>query len=240
MNNWKHPSQLSELKSNDVHVWLFHLNCTPPYIKRFLPFLDDAERDRSERFVHFVHRKRFIVSHGFMRSVLALYLKTPAESLIFSKGEHGKPFLADHAHLHFNLSHSADIAMLAVSLHEVGMDVEYADRKNEWQKIVQRFYTHHEQSAIATLPEATQREAFFQVWARKESVMKVTGQGLYLNPSQFTVSVPPQHAALMSMPDQQDNAIHLQDIILPDFAHQYCACVAVNTQPDNVLTFLYG
>lgn len=39
-------------------------------------------------------------------------------------GEHGKPYLADHKEIHFNLSHSAAVVACTVSDVECGVDVE--------------------------------------------------------------------------------------------------------------------
>ena len=241
MNNWLSPAQFTALNPFDIHVWLFHVNTTPPSIKRFYPLLDVTEKERSERFVHFMHRKRFIAAHGFMRSVLALYTQCPAENLTFDKGEHGKPFLVGHSDCHFNLSHAQDIAMLAVAKQATGVDVEYSLRKNDWQKIMQRFFTESEQKKILALEPSQQQRAFFSVWTRKEAHMKVTGLGLHLAPGQFSVSVPPESAALLASIAQQNiSDWQMHDITLPVSARDYCACVSHVGTTTNLVTFLFS
>lgn len=241
MNDWQSPASFKPLNGNEIHVWLFHLNTTPPSIKRFYPLLSDDEKDRSERLVHFMHRKRFIAAHGFMRSVIARYVQQPAESLQFAKGNHGKPFLVNNIGLHFNLSHSQDIAMLAVARCDIGMDVECINRKHEWQKIMHRFYTESEQQKILALAEPLQQRAFYQVWTRKEAHMKVTGQGLHLAPGQFTVSVPPEPAVLLDTKNKQDvTQWSMCDITLPSSARDYCACVSLHGTPGPVVKFLFS
>ena len=50
----------------------------------------------------------------------------------FQTGPHGKPYLASAegpAPVHFNLSHTRDLLLIAVSDTEVGIDVEALDRK---------------------------------------------------------------------------------------------------------------
>ena len=241
MKNWLSPAQFTPLNEHDIHVWLFHVNTTAPAIKRFYPLLNAAEKERSERFVHFMHRKRFIAAHGFMRSVLALYTQQAAETLEFDKGEHGKPFLIHNTHLHFNLSHSQDIAMLAVATQDIGIDVECINRKNDWQKIIERFFTASEQKKILSLDESLQQRAFFEVWTRKEAHMKVTGQGLFLAPGQFTVSVPPEPAELLALNNKQDvKQWTMFDIELPPSARDYCACVSQNGHSGTLLRFLFS
>ena len=184
---------------------------------------------------------RFIAAHGFMRSVLALYTQQAAETLEFDKGEHGKPFLIHNPHLHFNLSHSQDIAMLAVATQHIGIDVECINRKNDWQKIIQRFFTESEQKKILSLDESLQQRAFFEVWTRKEAHMKVTGQGLFLAPGQFTVSVPPEPAELLALNNKQNvKQWTMFDIELPATARDYCACVSQTGHTGTLLRFLFS
>lgn len=241
MKDWLAPAQLTALNVDDIHVWLFPLNTTPPSIKRFYPLLDDGEKERSERFVHFMQRKRFIAAHGFMRSVLAMYVRQPADGLQFDTGDHGKPFMIHHTSLHFNLSHSQDMAVLAVARQDIGIDVECINRKNDWQKIMQRFYTESEQKKILSLPEMLQQRAFIEVWTRKEAHMKVTGQGLHLAPGQFTVTVPPEPAALLAQNNNQDvSQWKMFDIELPTFARDYCACVSHRGHSSQVVKYLFS
>lgn len=245
MTEWQSVNTFQALNDNDVHIWLFHLNTTPPGIKRFYPLLSVDEKERSERFIDFMHRKRFIASHGFLRSVLSLYLDIPADELNFGKGDNGKPYLvADNVeqNIHFNLSHSQHLAMVAVSKqYEVGIDVECMERNHEWQKLIKRFFTEPEQNAIFALPEDRQHQAFFEVWTRKEAHMKVTGKGLHLSPTQFTVSVPPQAAALIE--DRQLDDIrqwHMYDLVLPPSARHYCATFSVHGKIHGHKQFIFN
>jgi len=247
LTDWQEPLDVEHIEDNEVHVWMFHMNTTPPGIKRFYPLLSSDEKERSERFVHFMHRKRFIASHGFLRLVLGRYLQIPAEHIQYDSKQRGKPVLNSAAHgetLHFNLSHSNHFAMLAVSRNlELGMDVEYIAPKHQWQKLTRRFFTEAEQQAIFELPETDQQRAFFQVWTRKEAHMKVTGQGLHLSPTRFTVSVPPRAAQLLavdSLPDEELGHWNMYDICLPESARAYCACLSVAGVAKNIRQFIFS
>jgi 4'-phosphopantetheinyl transferase len=247
VTEWKDAGTAVALDKDTVHVWMFHMNTTPPGIKRFYPVLSDDEKQRSERFIHFMHRKRFIASQGFMRNVLSHYLDIEPQDIRYAKKHNGKPVLdakVHHADLHFNLSHSSHFAMLAVSRNlEVGMDVEYMDRKNQWQKLIKRFFTEPEQQAIFALPQEQQQRAFFQVWTRKEAHMKVTGQGLHLAPTQFTVSVPPQSPQLLAVNNLEETELsrwHMYDISLPESARTYCACLSVEGVAREIEQFIFS
>ncbi len=190
-----------DLKKNSVDVWLCHLADFEDKKDHFLSQFSSEEKSRAERFKFAIHRNRFIVSHGFVRNLLAKYLNVKPEDIEYAKGEQGKPciFSNNLVDLQFNLSHTQDIAILAVTRHAaVGIDIEFNDRKTDWQGICKRFFNISEQEALFSLPEAQQANAFFDLWTRKEAYMKVLGTGLSLSPLDFTLSVFPENPALIS------------------------------------------
>ncbi len=244
MYNWSIPAEKNSINENEVHIWVAHLTVSPSRIKQYYPLLSTDEKERSERFVHFIHRKRFIASHGFMRTAIASYLDCDADELIFKQEKKGKPYLYTNKPsppLQFNLSHSNNLALLAIcKTKAVGVDVEFMERKNEWKKIAQRFFTPDEQAALFSLDENLQQQAFFTIWTRKEAHMKVVGEGLYLAPSQFNVSVPPEAAAFINYTEKTHSQHwQMQDIIFQDMFKEYCACVSVEGGFDTLQQFVF-
>ena len=171
-----------------------------------------------------------------MRSVLAHYLSIDAQEINYDKGEQGKPFLSDSntTQLQFNLSHTQDVAILAITKsNEVGIDIEHNDRKTDWKGIVKRFFTEPEQEALFSLPEIQQANAFFDLWTRKEAYMKVLGTGLSLSPTEFTLTVLPQEPALIkhhSTKFQPLEQLNFASIELPESLNSYSATLAVATE----------
>ena len=99
-------------------------------------------------------------------------------------GEHGKPYLADHPEVYFNLSHAGKVVMCVVSDSEVGCDVEEIVEGRE--ALAQRFFTPREAAEIAAQPTGEAKIAlFYRYWTLKESFMKVTGRGMSLSPTAF-------------------------------------------------------
>ncbi|MCW9012433.1 MAG: 4'-phosphopantetheinyl transferase superfamily protein [Gammaproteobacteria bacterium] len=245
MNAWHTSNENLSLDDNTIHIWLNYLNIHQARLKHLYPYLSEEEKERSEKFKFFKHRKRFIASHGFMRSVLSTYFHKSAGELKFCYSERGKPELlltADEPDIRFNLSHSNNLAILAVCKnHPIGIDIEYMGRKNEWAKLIRRFFTPTEQAGIFSLPEKQQKNAFFQVWTRKEAHMKVTGQGLHLAPGQFSVSIPPEPARFIeNLKNRTENHWYMQDIILPEMYHDYCGCVSTTNNFESIIHFIHN
>jgi len=89
--------------------------------------------------------------------------------------EHGKPSLKNHPELHFNLSHSGDIAVLTVSDTECGVDVECTNRPHEAMGVANRFFSRNEYAAM--MLSANPNEAFCRLWTLRESYVKMRGKG---------------------------------------------------------------
>ncbi len=221
------------MNTTHINIWLCQLSNYFTQESLFFSYLSQEEKHRAERFKFSLHRSRFIASHGFTRSVLAHYLTQCEADISYKKGEYGKPYLADieHHKIHFNLSHTDDLALLAITHDvEVGIDIECKERKTDWQNIVKRFFTPSEQKALFLLPESEQRNAFFQLWTRKEAYMKVLGTGLALAPTQFSLTVPPEKPALIRHHSSQYPAlqsISFNTIIMPEKFEHYYASLAV-------------
>lgn len=180
------PSRL-ELQPSDVHVVLLRLEQGLPGAGELL---DETERARADRFVFESDRHCFVTAHAWVRIVLGRCLDRGPESLRFTTGPRGKPRLADAAvDLRFNLSHSGDRALLAVTCgQEVGVDIEQ-ERAIGTTDLARRFFAPVEWQALEVMEASEQIPAFFRGWTRKEAFIKAIGDGLACPLDGFEVSL---------------------------------------------------
>jgi 4'-phosphopantetheinyl transferase len=164
--------------------------------------LSSDERAWAAR-IHFPKdRHRYIISHGFLRAVLGRYLRMDPVDVVVRYLPSGKPILAPERsgdQLQFNLSHSHELALCAVSRgRELGIDVEYIRAELAEKEIAERFFAPREVAALRALPRSCQAEAFFACWTLKEAYLKARGAGLQTPLNQFEVALAPgQSAALL-------------------------------------------
>ncbi len=92
-----------------------------------------------------------------------------------SVGKHGKPLLKG---VEYNLSHSGDLAVCAISDKPVGCDVEKVRRAPEG--VANRFFSNGEKKHLSSVPPERYDEEFFRIWTLRESYVKMTGEGLGL------------------------------------------------------------
>ena len=245
MKNWHSQDSDKTLGDNEVHIWLNYLNLHQARLKHLYPLLSAAEKERSERFKFYKHRKNYIASHGFLHTVLNYYVDTPANEIAFKLGEQGKPSIIDEQNpdnIQFNLSHSGNLAILAICKnHQLGADIEHTDRKADWAGIARRFFTENEQQDFFQLDESKQEDAFYKVWTRKEAHMKTTGKGLSLSPTQFEVSIPPKPAAFIRNLKSEDNNFYkMQDIDLPDMYNDYHVSLSAGFDFKQLQSFIHS
>ena len=156
----------------EVDVWLVRLDEEGEW----LPPLA-AEWERAERLRQLDGRRRYLRSHAALRSVLGRYTEVPLELIA---GEHGKPYLSSSPELMFNLSHSAERALIAVARDiEVGVDIERLRPLQQYLSIAERFFPPAAFQALTELPDEGRESAFFRSWTFIEAKLKARGIGLY-------------------------------------------------------------
>lgn len=135
--------------------------------------LDPQRRERLEKYNKAEDKQRCLAAGLLLRCALG----DMAAQIIY--GEKGKPCLPNGPH--FNLSHSGDYAVLGMSEHELGVDIEKIGGYKD--KVARRSCTAEE---LAWL-EAQDKAEFYRLWTAKESIMKATGLGLSMAPGSFSV-----------------------------------------------------
>jgi len=184
------------LEADDVHVWSLPLDLPEAELRRLVGVVSAEEAARAEQFVHILNRRRYLAAHGLLRLVLSGYLGTSPDAVAVRSNSDGKPRLAHPEHLRFNLSHSGLHGLLAVSANrEVGVDIEEIRDVGDLEDLAKTCFSPNEQAALAAVPAAQRRGAFFAGWTRKEAFLKALGDGLSRSLDSFDVSLAPGEPA---------------------------------------------
>lgn len=196
------------LAPGDVHLWLADLAGAAGIAAQLAATLSADERERSDRFHHARDRDRFRAARGILRALLARYLGQPAAALRFSYTAYGKPELADGPDLRFNLAHSGERAIYAVTLgRPVGVDIELVRPELATPAIAAQFFAAGENEWLGRLEPPLWAEGFFRCWTRKEAYVKAHGLGLSLPLDRFEVALAPgEPAALLATHDDPAEA----------------------------------
>jgi 4'-phosphopantetheinyl transferase len=205
-----------QLEPGALHVWSVPLTLPECSVDRAASLLSVEDRERAVRFVRPQDRRRFIVAHAALRILLSRYTEIPIHELFFLAGPHGKPALAGvspHA-ISFNMAHSGERAIIAVSTCELGVDVEELRFLDDADSIARSFFAPAEVAALAAAPD-TDGSGFLICWTRKEAFIKAVGGGLSIGLDSFEVSVLRDRPAILRIGDEGLRArpwsmVHLQ------------------------------
>ena len=110
-----------------VDLFIWGLDVGKSVLHRFASHLSEDELARANRFNFPRDRTRFVAARGMLREILGQRLSRSPSEIEFRYSDHGKPSLLEmQPPVNFNLSHSEDLAALAVSQSiDLGVDIEF-------------------------------------------------------------------------------------------------------------------
>jgi 4'-phosphopantetheinyl transferase len=161
---WRSPAGNYTLAEDEVHIWRTTFDWPVTVLDRIL---SPDERERARRFRFELHRRCFLIGRGLLRTLLGRYLCVPPGTLLFHYGPFGKPALAAEGPLRFNVSHSGELLLIAVTLNRaIGVDIEQIHRDRAVGEIAEHFFSLNERNTLAALPDHVRHDAFFNCWTR--------------------------------------------------------------------------
>ena len=137
-------------------------------------------------------------------------------------GENGKPYFPTLPQLHFNLSHAGDTVMCVLGDKAVGCDVQVLCAGHT--DMAKRYFHPRELELLASVPEPVRDTLFCRIWSAKESVVKLTGEGVSQAMRRFFVDL----AAGESLCD--GTRYYIKEINLDGYAA--FACTAENEKTE--------
>jgi len=168
------------------------------------------------------------VARAALRCILSSYAGARPEQLVFEYGALGKPALAN-VPLQFNLAHAGGMALCAVALQAVGVDVEDMRRPiDDMDDVARRFFAKREWEQFNALPAHERRAAFFRCWTRKEAFIKAIGDGLSYPLNRFAVSFNADQPPALESIDGDANAARAWSLLDIQPATDYAGAVVVH------------
>lgn len=156
-----------------------------------LELLGRAELERAQRITCKDYRLQVVKARALLRVMLSRCTGRSPESFEFDEGGGTRPRLrANPWGLHFSVSHSDDKVAVALSTAPVGIDIERVGADCSWQAIAAICFHPSERGQLQGMDGEAGREAFFEIWTRKEAYLKAIGTGLDTDPASFSIAAP--------------------------------------------------
>ena len=217
------------LRDGGVDVWWARLgDVTEPRAD----LLVGAERERFAAYRRDEDRRRFAIGSAVVRLATGGYVGVPAADVALDRTcpdcarPHGRVRLPPEYRLEVSVTHSGAWVGVAFARTAVGLDVERIGRARDLDGLARVTLDPAETQVLAGVPEDRRSAAFVRYWARKEAVLKLTGEGLRTSPAHVTVSAPddpPRLTAHVGRPELPE-ALRLFDVD-PDAGHRAALAV---------------
>jgi 4'-phosphopantetheinyl transferase len=141
-------------------------------------WLSVDERARMRRFGNDALRTRYLIGRASLRWVLGQTMGVSPAAVVIERGPRGRPRLAGTAEIDFNVSHTADVALIGISYEaRIGVDVERADRVIHSAGLARKVLTDRERAALPADEDAIRRR-ILRLWTCKEALAKATGDAM--------------------------------------------------------------
>lgn len=133
----------------------------------------EQRREKALRFKHEQGRRECVAAYLLLKRALREEYGID-ENPILAEREGGKPYIVGREDIHFNLSHCREAVVCVVSNEEVGIDVE---RIRPYNDNLARYVLNDEEYDKVRLSDNPALE-FTKFWTKKESLLKLTGEGI--------------------------------------------------------------
>ncbi len=196
---WIPTKSCPPLGVNELHLWRVCLSELALRVHELRLVLSEEEKARGGRYVRSSDGVKFMVGRAALRLILAQYLSVDAHEIAINTGKFGKPCIRKSLNINnlaFNISHSSEVCLVAVSYgREIGVDVEKLRDDVAAEDLATRYFSKEEVAELQALPNELRRLGFFLCWTRKEAYVKATASGLQTPLDQFSVSLIPGQTA---------------------------------------------
>ncbi|MEZ5082177.1 MAG: 4'-phosphopantetheinyl transferase superfamily protein [Bacteroidales bacterium] len=194
-------------------------------------FIPPENINQIVRFKNINDKKRSLLGEVLCRKCLGEKLSIPSCDIEIKKTENGTPYLQEiHPDIFFNLSHSGDWVVAALSEREIGLDVEKIKKPS--YRIAERYFSTSELDALNSLKDQDKANYFYDLWTLKESYLKLLGKGLTKSLGSFSISGQHGNFQLINDNSGHRNVYFRQYNIDPDY--KFSVCSEDNKFSDNI------
>ena len=144
-------------------------------INKEYPQLSQYRKEKIKKLKQEKDKKLSLGAELLLIKAIKTYYPKTVLPLEIETNQFGKPTIKGVSDFYFNLAHSQDIAVCAISDKPLGVDTEHISRVSE--KIRDRYFTENEKKLD-----------FGYIWTRKEAGVKAEGTGITVGLDTFDVS----------------------------------------------------
>ena len=170
-------------EASRVDVRFFTLDRDDAECATYCASLSASERARAGRFRSPHDGRRFAIARGILRVALSHRTGIAAAALDIVEEAHGKPILRGAGEIHFSTSRTARVVALAFAGEPVGIDLVASESGPLLASMASDVCSPAELASLGAPDDGRFGTRLAMLWARKEALLKATGEGLAHLPS---------------------------------------------------------
>jgi len=233
---WRTTQAIPALLEGELHIWRIDIPGSPSLLDRCLSCLTPEELSRANRRKLPRARHEFILGRGALRILLAAATNLQPQAVPLIAGPNEKPELPN-TNLAFNVTHSAGVILIALRRNgAVGIDLEHINPTMHFAEVAASTFTPTENLHLTSIADPTpRRRAFYQLWTRKESVIKADGRGLTLPLSSFEIPPSSSQPIAITIP-HPSKTFYVTDLPIEN---TFAAAIALDTPANTTKLLLF-
>lgn len=154
---------IADIKNINNATYTYFLSVLPKDIRENINLLK-CEKKRYEK----------VIGNILIRYAIKDFFGIPIKNQNLFYNKKGKPYIIGYENIHFNLSHSGDLVVCAVSTDEIGVDIEKIRPVKE--QVINKVCCFDELKFLDNSSDKTSE--FIRIWTAKEAFVKRSGDGL--------------------------------------------------------------
>lgn len=202
-----------------IKIYMMNVGVIDPEDEKWYKNLSDRRLEKIGRLKNNSAKRRSIAAEILLNIGMDKEIQGVDHPVVWDTDDMGKPYLTDYPDIHMNITHSKDYAVCVISDKPVGVDIQYMREVD--LKIAERWFTKSEQEYIKD--SKNPKDAFYEIWVRKESFVKAVGAGLNMSLDSFSV--------LSDVVMNGNERYELTMQKTADSEYKMCVCVKLQGQP---------
>ncbi|MGV6831720.1 MAG: 4'-phosphopantetheinyl transferase family protein [bacterium] len=168
------PTKL-DFNLSEINLFYFNPKKYIPQIEILKEHLDNSELKRANNYHFKKDTHQFIVCRAILKMLLSKYSGINTNSIEIKYNDYKKPY-SDQFDFYFNISHSENCALIGISSYKLGVDIESVKTNYQFDDVLN--FTFNEDEIEYVSISRNKVASFFELWTRKEALLKAIGKGL--------------------------------------------------------------
>lgn len=153
--------------------------------KKYYSLMSEKRKQKVNGFKNEKNKKQTVAGEMLAKKMIANYLNIPLDKIVILEDENQKPY-AENLNIHFNISHSDNMVICAISETAIGIDIEklrpfnlkVAKRVCSEEELIYIFGFSPAENDFSKTDDTKILTRFFEIWTQKESIIKQSGKGM--------------------------------------------------------------